>query len=98
MFSASSVGAGTGSGTEMEAMEVTGASSSSSSSSSLPGAEDGSESEKWWKMRLMGGMLWMHSRQQHQQHMAQAYRFRVESFTYDELLPNFFSDVFRVHV
>jgi hypothetical protein len=64
----------------MEAMETTGA-AAASSSSSCPGAEVES---KWGKRRLRGGMLWMHSRQEHQQHMARDHG-RVESFACDEL-------------
>jgi hypothetical protein len=44
---------------------------------------------KWGKRRLRGGMLWMHSRQEHQQHMARDHG-RVESFPCDELLANYF--------
>jgi hypothetical protein len=65
MFSASSVAEGTGLGTEMEAMEAGPAASTAS-----PGI---AESEKWRKMRFRGGMLWMHSRQEHQQHMTHPY-------------------------
>ena len=61
MFSASSVAGGTGSGIEMEAME--------SAAPSSPTGRAGSE-DNWRKRRLRGGMLWMHSRQEHQQHMA----------------------------
>ena len=85
MFSASSVGEGTGSGTKMEALEATGAAAAASSSSSGPGGGD----EKWRKRRLRGGMLWMHSRQQHQQRMARDHS-RVESFACNELFPNYF--------
>jgi hypothetical protein len=47
---------------------------------------------KWGKRRLRGGMLWMHmhSRQEHQQHMARDHG-RVESFACDEpFLANYF--------
>ena len=63
MFSASSVAGGAGLGTEMEAMET----AAPSSQAGRAGSE-----EKWRKRRLRGGMLWMHSRQEHQQHMAHA--------------------------
>jgi hypothetical protein len=62
MFSASSVAEGTGLGTEMEAGPA--------ASTASPGI---AQSEKWRKMRFRGGMLWMHSRQEHQQHMTHAY-------------------------
>jgi len=62
MFSASSVAEGTGLGTEMEAMEA----------GAAPASPGRAGSEKWMKRRLRGGMLWIHSRQQRQQHMAHA--------------------------
>lgn len=71
MLSASSVGEGAGFGTEMEAMGATPAEAAE---------EEREWGEKWRKRRLIGGMLWMQSRQQHQQHMAHTrlLRSRVE--------------------
>jgi hypothetical protein len=66
MFSASSVAEGTGLGTEMEAMET------GPEAAPPPPPLGRAGSEKWRKRRLRGGMLWMHSRQEHQQHMAHA--------------------------
>ena len=58
MFSASSVAEGI----EMEAMEA----------GATPASPGRAGSEKCMKRRLRGGMLWIHSRQQRQQHMAHA--------------------------
>lgn len=79
MFSASSVAEGTGFGTEMEAMEA-----GPEAAAVVSPSRGIAESEKWRKRKLRGGMLWMHSRQQHQQHMTHDYGAKSSS-TWQEL-------------
>jgi hypothetical protein len=64
----------------MEAMGATAAAAAASPPPAEAAEEEREWGEKWRKRRLSGGMLWMQSRQQHQQHMAHTrlLRSRVE--------------------